>query len=56
MFKKAVELSKSKVQYWDEKGSTVIFEGGNRTWRNQNPGNIGAVSYTHLTLPTSDLV
>ncbi len=42
MFKKAIELSKSKVQYWDEKGSIVIFEGGNRTWRNQNPGNIGA--------------
>jgi hypothetical protein len=46
MFTKAKELSKLKVKYWDSDGTTVIFQGGNRPWRNQNPGNLGAGRWT----------
>lgn len=30
----------SSVIYYDDKGKRWIFEGGTRTWRNQNPGNM----------------
>jgi hypothetical protein len=42
MFVKAEEVSESKVRYIGEDGSSVIYSGGNRPWRNQNPGNLGA--------------
>ena len=42
MFIGAKEISETKVRYISQDGSSVLFVGGNRTWRNQNPGNIGA--------------
>ena len=26
------------MTYWDEEGASFTYIGGNRTWRNQNPG------------------
>lgn len=46
MFTKAKAISKSKVRYWDKNGTTVIYQGGNRTWRNQNSGDLGAGPWT----------
>lgn len=45
VFVKAKETGKRRVTYWDKNGSSVEYIGGNRTWRNQNPGNIGAGSW-----------
>lgn len=45
MFVKAKESGKLKVTYWDQEGASVTYIGGNRTWRNQNPGNIGSGSW-----------
>ena len=42
MFVKAEEVSETQVRYFDEDGTSTLYVGGNRTWRNQNPGNIGA--------------
>lgn len=42
MFVKAKETGNKRVTYWSSDESTTIYVGGNRTWRNQNPGNIGA--------------
>lgn len=42
MFIKAKEISKKRVKYWNEDGTSLTYVGGNRTWRNQNPGNLGA--------------
>ena len=42
MFVRAKETSKRSVTYWNDDGSSAIYRGGNRTWRNQNPGNTGA--------------
>jgi len=33
--------------YRNKDGSTVTYVGGNRTWRNQNPGDIGAGSWAN---------
>ena len=41
MFVKAKEAKDRSVTFWDENGSSVTHRGGNHTWRNQNPGNIG---------------
>ncbi|MGK5085525.1 DUF3892 domain-containing protein [Bdellovibrionota bacterium FG-1] len=40
MFTKAKQTGKSSVTYWNEDGSSITRQGGNWTWRNQNPGNI----------------
>lgn len=45
MFVKAKQTGKQRVTYWDEDGSVVTYVGGNWTWRNQNPGNIGGGSW-----------
>jgi hypothetical protein len=42
MFVKAKKTGRMRTTYWNEDDSTTIYVGGNRTWRNQNPGNIGA--------------
>ena len=42
MFVKAKESGQRRVTYWDGAGTASTYIGGNRTWRNQNPGNIGA--------------
>ncbi|MGE4233498.1 MAG: DUF3892 domain-containing protein [Bacteriovoracia bacterium] len=47
MFVKAKQTGKRQVTYWNEDGSTVIHTGGNWTWRNQNPGNIGAGAWAN---------
>lgn len=46
IFIKAEQGPGSSVIYFDDKGKKWIVEGGTRTWRNQNPGNlvIGKVS------------
>lgn len=46
IFIKAEQGPGSSVIYYDDKGKKWIVEGGTRTWRNQNPGNmvIGKVS------------
>lgn len=45
VFIKAKETGKRRVTYWDADGTEVTFIGGNRTWLNQNPGDIGAGSW-----------
>lgn len=45
MFIKAKEAAKKEVTYLDQDGESVNYVGGNRTWRNQNPGNIGSGSW-----------
>jgi hypothetical protein len=47
MFVKAKDGKNRSVIYWNEDGSTVIYRGGNRTWRNQNPGNIGGGAWSN---------
>lgn len=42
MFVRAKETGPRRVTYWDVTGAATTYIGGNRTWRNQNPGNIGA--------------
>lgn len=42
MFVRAKETGQRRVTYWDEIGTTTTYVGGNRPWRNTNPGNIGA--------------
>lgn len=41
-FVRAKETGPLEVTYYRTDGSSVLFKGGTRTWRNQNPGNIGA--------------
>jgi hypothetical protein len=40
IFIKAEQGPGSSVIYYDDKGKKWIVEGGTRTWRNQNPGNM----------------
>lgn len=40
IFIKAEQGPGSSVIYFDDKGKKWIVEGGTRTWRNQNPGNL----------------
>lgn len=47
MFLKAKQTGKRNVTYWNEDGSTEIRQGGNWTWRNHNPGNIGAGTWAN---------
>ena len=47
MFVKAEEINERKVKYIDKDGSSVIYSGGNRTWRNQNPGDLGAGAWAN---------
>ena len=47
MFVKAKQTGKQSVTYWNEDGSSVTHRGGNWTWRNQNPGNIGAGAWAN---------
>lgn len=47
MFTKAKGVSQTRVRYWNDDGSSVVFVGGNRTWRNQNPGDIGAGAWAN---------
>ena len=42
MFVRATETGQRRVTYWDDSGVATTHVGGNRPWRNQNPGNIGA--------------
>ena len=41
-FVRAKETGPLEVTYYRSDGSSILFKGGTRTWRNQNPGNIGA--------------
>jgi hypothetical protein len=47
MYLKAKQTGKQSVTYWSEDGSSVTRQGGNWTWRNQNPGNIGAGAWAN---------
>jgi hypothetical protein len=47
MFIRAKQTGKQSVTYWNEDGSNVTHYGGNWTWRNQNPGNIGAGAWAN---------
>jgi len=42
VFIRAKETGPLEVTYYRADGSSVLFRDGTRTWRNQNPGNIGA--------------
>jgi hypothetical protein len=43
---KAEQGPGTSVIYYDDKGKKWIFEGGTRTWRNQNPGNMVVGDYS----------
>lgn len=47
MFVRAKETGKTRVTYWNEDGTSVTYVGRNRTWRNQNPGDIGAGAWVN---------
>lgn len=42
MFVRAKQTGKQRVTYFNSDGSSETRVGGNWTWRNQNPGNLGA--------------
>lgn len=43
---KAENGLENAVIYYDESGKLWLFEGGTRTWRNQNPGNLVVGKYS----------
>jgi hypothetical protein len=47
MFIQAKQTGKREVTFYNKDGSGVIQQGGNWTWRNQNPGNIGAGAWAN---------
>ena len=49
------DLAGRLVEY-DSESRTALFAAGLSYYRPQTEGAVGPVSYTHLTLPTSDLV
>lgn len=50
-FIKAKQTGKQRVTYWNEDGSSETRVGGNWTWRNLNPGNIGAGAWAIIKSP-----
>ncbi len=42
MYVRAKETGPRRVTYWDAAGVATTYVGGNRPWRNTNPGNLGA--------------
>jgi hypothetical protein len=46
---KAEQGPGASVVYYDNKGKKWISEGGTRTWRNQNPGNMVVGDYSRKT-------
>lgn len=47
MFIKATQTAKRSVTYLSEDGSSETRVGGDWTWRNQNPGNLGAGAWAN---------
>ena len=47
MLVKAKKSGPRSVTYWDEDGSSVTYQGGNRPWKNQNPGNLGKGAWSN---------
>lgn len=47
MFIKAIQTAKRSVTYLSEDGSSETRVGGDWTWRNQNPGNLGAGAWAN---------
>lgn len=47
MFIKATQTAKRSVAYLSEDGSSETRVGGDWTWRNQNPGNLGAGAWAN---------
>jgi hypothetical protein len=43
---KAENGTGNAVIYYDDSGKLWLFEGGTRTWRNQNPGNLVVGKYS----------
>ena len=47
MFIRATQTAKRSVTYLSEDGSSETRVGGDWTWRNQNPGNLGAGAWAN---------